>query len=258
MEDELKVWKNQVFQAREKFYELNYFTTTQLLSLRQELGALNASSSGALVPSNILVLLQSISSEVTSEFVCDVVKGVADNSAVLEQSSTHEVLHPVDSATPSAAEDHEKNEKPTITEEELTDEQKSIMIYVLQRLECSKALVLKAFEENKGKDMNKNDFKKWCSDNLHVYDYEDEDGDISEDDSVSQQGSEDPDGAFEFIHSSGKTTLAIKTRTFMVAHGFIADQASSQNHGVSEVGKKSLVLQKGIFGKVVEDFTPNW
>ena len=146
MENELREWNKTVFEARNKFYELNYFTTIQLLLLRQELGAMNAAFGNANVPSNILALLRSISFDVTSENVCRVVKDlVADLS------------------------------KPKLQEDQLTHEQKGILTFVVQRLGCPKLLVLKAFEMNQGKEMNGYDCIKWCNKNLTEYKYEDED-----------------------------------------------------------------------------------
>jgi hypothetical protein len=198
MENELLEWKKIVFEARGKYYELNYFTMTQLLSLRQKLGAMNASSEGALVPSNILVLLQSISSEVTSEFVCGVVKGVVGGNIEHEEPVACELERTLDSPfLVSSPKDNVEVEKPTLTEDELTPEQKKIMIYVVQRLQCPKLLVLKAFEENRGKDMNRYDFKEWCGKNQAKYNYEDEDGYQSDDDSLSQQSY---DETFQFTH----------------------------------------------------------
>ena len=194
MEEELKKWNETVFEARNNFYELNYFTTIQLLLLRQELGALSAASDTTHVPSSILALLQSVSPEITSQEVCKAVKGAADHSlmvggAVFEQSTGYEADIPifVDSK------DKVESDKPILQEDQLSDEQRGIMAYVVQRLNCSKLLVLKSFEVNEGKDMNKYEYKKWCNNNLDVYEYKDEDNE-SEDDSVSHLSIADSSG----------------------------------------------------------------
>ena len=186
MEEELKKWNETVFEARNKFYELNYYTTIQLLLLRQELGALSAASDIIHVPSNILALLQSISPKVTSEKVCEAFKEARDCSgdAVLEQSTCFEDDNPGTPFFLDSANDKEESDKPTLQEDELSEKQRGVMAYVVQRLNCSKLLVLKSFEVNEGKDMNKYDHKKWCNSNIGVYKYEDEDN-VSEDDSVS-------------------------------------------------------------------------
>ena len=75
MEDQLGGWKSDVRQAREQFYELNYYTTVQLLSLRKELGRLKSQTSTPISP-NVLTLLQSISADITATDVRDAVHGV--------------------------------------------------------------------------------------------------------------------------------------------------------------------------------------
>ena len=205
MEEELREWKKTVFEARNKFYELNYFTTIQLLVLRQELGAMNAAFGNANVPSNILALLRSISFNITSDNVCKVVKDlVADPSLVIgspnhEESCVDQNERTLKTPILVRSVPEERIEKPKLQEDELTDEQKGIMTFVVQRLSCSKLLVLKAFEINQGKEMNKYEYKKWCIDHLTKYRYEDEDEYLSEEDSVSQQSSEETDNDFSYF-----------------------------------------------------------
>ena len=69
MEQELFTWQKEVDAAREKYYELNYYTTTQLLFLREELGKMNNLVSASQFPPNVLPLLQSISHQVTKSKV---------------------------------------------------------------------------------------------------------------------------------------------------------------------------------------------
>ena len=79
MEDELERWNGEVTEARNEFYELNYYTTRQLLVLRSELGKVK--TSGPVAPlyrqAQVMALLQSISSEVTPGDVETVVQHVA-------------------------------------------------------------------------------------------------------------------------------------------------------------------------------------
>ena len=70
MQTELEDWKEAVRAARQKHYELNYFTTPQLLSLRQELGRLASSSS---VDLQVVALLQSISPHISTQSIRDAV-----------------------------------------------------------------------------------------------------------------------------------------------------------------------------------------
>jgi hypothetical protein len=78
MEHELANWKEEVTQKRGDFYELNYFTTLQLLTLRRELGVIKSkpNSGPAAVTPNVLALLESISTQVTAPHVHAIVQNV--------------------------------------------------------------------------------------------------------------------------------------------------------------------------------------
>ena len=79
MEEELQVWEDQVRQTREQYYELNYYTTLQLLTLRKELGRLKTSGQPRAytqINPHILALLESISTEITSADVWEVVMSI--------------------------------------------------------------------------------------------------------------------------------------------------------------------------------------
>ena len=80
MEDELIKWNNEVDEARKRFYELNYYTTHQLLVLRSELGKLKCLHSTNPLPQNaqVMTLLESISSEMTLANVKSVVQELLD------------------------------------------------------------------------------------------------------------------------------------------------------------------------------------
>lgn len=68
METDLECWKQEVEYQWSQFYELNYFTSQQLLLLREELGRLNNSDAETVKPEAI-ALLQSISREVCHQAV---------------------------------------------------------------------------------------------------------------------------------------------------------------------------------------------
>ena len=79
MEEELRIWEHEVGQTRKKYYELNYYTTLQLLTLRKELGRLKTSDQSRThtqINPHILALLGSISTEITSPCVWEIVKSV--------------------------------------------------------------------------------------------------------------------------------------------------------------------------------------
>lgn len=82
MEQELKYWEEEVTQKRGKFYELNYFTTLQLLTLRRELGVFksNLHTGPTDVTPNVLALLESISTQMTAMHVFATVQNVISDT----------------------------------------------------------------------------------------------------------------------------------------------------------------------------------
>ena len=70
LENDLEQWKCEIQEQRDQFYELNYYTTQQLLLLREELGRLKEPGVTQVKP-QAMALLQSISRDVPS----DVMKG---------------------------------------------------------------------------------------------------------------------------------------------------------------------------------------
>ena len=81
MEVDLDKWKKEIQEKRDEFYELNYYTTQQLLLLREELGRLKEPGEDQVKP-HAMALLQSISREVSADVVKSYVQQVA---TILEQ-----------------------------------------------------------------------------------------------------------------------------------------------------------------------------
>ena len=55
MEDDLEKWKQEIQEKRDEFYELNYYTTQQLLLLREELGRLKEPGEDQVKPPSLSV-----------------------------------------------------------------------------------------------------------------------------------------------------------------------------------------------------------
>ena len=111
MEEELQIWEDEVQQIRKEHYELNYYTTMQLLTLREELGKFKISGQPhghTQINSQTLALLESISTEVSSHCVIKVVKSVlADQqnrgaSGFTAQHHTTVELLPASTAEPTS------------------------------------------------------------------------------------------------------------------------------------------------------------
>lgn len=232
MEKELSEWKETVQLARQEFYELNYYTTVQLLTLRRELSVEGITSD---IAPSVLFLLQSISSEVTSNRIHDVVNNVVTSAstsfnhepAIHAEDGDSTSLQPsgaslVAAALPETSSDFQAvNNMPKLAENELTDDQQDILEFVTRALNCSKLLVLKAFEECQGREMDRYDYRDWCNDKLEEYKYEEE-SEVSSseeglDDDVMSISSSDSESASEhkFVYSPGM--LFITTAVHLLA-----------------------------------------
>ncbi len=204
MQTDLVEWKKALRRARREFYNLNYFTTVQLLTLRRELSPEKGDHSS--IPPGVLFLLHSISRKVDSRGVRQLVKNVLTATATspstlkLPPQQGNEAAAPVNQlkAKILVVDDSLKvtskdSDMPELTENELKDEQRGILQYVIKKINCSKTLVLKAFELNKGENMDKFDYRDWCSKHQYDYNFDIEatsDSDYEED---SEEDNEDED-----------------------------------------------------------------
>ena len=91
MQRELEEWRRAVRCSRKYHYELNYFTTPQLLTLRQAL-VLSASSLSHSIELKVLALLHSLSPHISVQSVKDAVKSEREKreSVKISQSVTNE------------------------------------------------------------------------------------------------------------------------------------------------------------------------
>lgn len=164
MEEELDVWKHELSIARLRFYELNYYTTAQLLVLRKELGACKKLCPKIVLSPDILALLQSVSCEVVFDNVHDAI------SEVMSIQDSRNVTFEIKEDKEEQEVKKESNIRASSTlpppDSNLTPEQKEIKSYVKKKLNCPDSLILKAFEECHEQGWNRYDYVKWCSDHL--------------------------------------------------------------------------------------------
>lgn len=169
MQKELDDWKQVVQDARLQHYELNYFTTPQLLSLRQALGCYRTFSSP--IDFQILALLRSISLQVTMQSIRDAVQRQAEISVTSRQVNEPQVqvIGSHEHATceagslpsrivPDMKRDKEKSPDPA-SQTSLTPKQKKILAKIVGMYgEYVKECVHQAFEE--GLD-DQSDIENW-------------------------------------------------------------------------------------------------
>ena len=199
MEEELQAWEDQVRCTREQYYELNYYTTLQLLTLRKELGRLKTSDqprANTQINPHVLALLASISTEITSSDVWEVVNGViadrqGEGGGEACQFSTQEkmtasvagpisqVVESVQSSEPSVAKDilasadlHASAststanlQQPKLTQDNLTEKQKVIFDNLMD-CDYPEQVILRALEEFGGSQY---EAEEWILENASEY-----------------------------------------------------------------------------------------
>ena len=194
MKDELVEWNKEVTLARKKFYELNYYTMRQLIVLRGELGRLKSGRAPqSLQWGQVMVLLESISSEVTPSALANLVQAV-DSQALKEDSENEEEAHsPVHPNTPAALDHSVKSillpslssveqlasgrDSPTDTGqgvpharlslEDLNDEEKACFTDIVEGYDYSEMTALKAINEVGDGDWN--DIVNWLKENADKF-----------------------------------------------------------------------------------------
>jgi len=194
MEKELNSWNDEIKDMRNDYYELNYYTTSQLLMLRQALVKFKLDE-GIGMDADILALLYSIHPKIESHNVIKAITVAATNSVVMKPKITMEAgkndeLKDALQRTKYEGETHqfkaENSGLQILKEEELSDIQREIMSFIINQIYCTKELVLKIFHQHFSEDKNKYDYLQLCTQNQIDSDY-----DLSEDESVTS--SEDSD-----------------------------------------------------------------
>ena len=198
MEEELTLWNCKIKDMRNDFYELNYYTTSQLLMLRQALVKLKHDE-GVILDSDILALLHSIHPKIESKNVKNAIKMAAVNEVVMQpevfiESSKNSELKDVLVMTNQETENPKADDcRQGMTEEELSVSQKEIMSFIINQISCTKKLVLWIFQENFSEEKNKYDYLKLCTryQNESDYDFSEDESEASSEDSLSIDSEDD-------------------------------------------------------------------
>ncbi len=208
MERDLSRWRDTIREERNHFYHLNYFTTQQLLSLREELGCFKEGRADRPIKPEIMALLQSVSRNITpqdvKESLFDIVAIIGEQTALDESSEeyvkaiqdgvTHKANRSLkhnlaDSIKPSiqlnkktlSATQVLKNivvnddiPQPQLSIDELTDNQKTILANVKQNYGLRTKLVLLAFDRCAKAD-DEEVVAEWCLEHAENFPYPDSD-----------------------------------------------------------------------------------
>ena len=218
MEHDLELWEKKVKESRSRHYELNYYTTLQLLKLRKELGLVRQNPTKP-VDAQSLALLESISPKVTSSNVQNVIssleKQLMDLQLQVEAPGENTQIEPANIATtedlrstplemaelhiatPAVVETQplsslssvKTSDKPQLTENDLSDSQKKIFTDLVEYKKYDKLLVLKALEQLPVSS-NLYDIQDWCDEKDGEYDFGDEEEEEEEDQETAPSSDE--------------------------------------------------------------------
>ena len=221
MQMELENWKNEVNDARSRHYELNYFTTPQLLTLRRALGGMESSSKS--LDSQVLALLQSISPEVSEASVKEAFRRSKEVGDVKQKKKEIPlILH--QSHDEVAKKVSKSNKKASAVPENLTPDQREILKN-LSIYDCEK-LVLKAFKEGLNEeDEIENRIVEMMADGVDIDKY----GSDDENESSGGEDNEEMDDAStkateenrQFVEPSISTSKPSSYILYMYMHTYL-------------------------------------
>ena len=187
MENELTRWKKDVARARNDFYELNYYTTRQLLMLRSELGKLKRNELGAKISPQVLALLQSVSLKVSTAQICKAIKNV--RSCPLEERDCTMAKDSSSKTTRNSGIPKQKERllnAAELTIADLQPEEKAIYTYLKDKCGQSTKHILMAFKHCDLK--NKHTLNKWIIERRDEEYDSGSDGDESEEENEEEEG----------------------------------------------------------------------
>ena len=225
MEDELELWNKEVTKTRNEFCELNYYTTRQLLVLRSELAKMK--KSGPAIPQSqqaqVIVLLQSISSKVTTKSVedivqcitCQLLEGGVDaepplDSSVNQFGDTLLRVEPMDEPLTFVSHVHSTHHT-SLCREQLNKKQEEYFLSMKDEFRFCDETALKAIEEVGNGDWN--EYLNWVHAKGGQYEEqfrkedeeeeEEEEGEEEEQHEDEAEEGEKSEGGEEFSHKSG-------------------------------------------------------
>lgn len=230
MEADLEKCNEEIEYHRENYYELNYFTTQQLLQLQEELGRFRNPEMTKLSPVT-LSLLQSVSRQVNSEMVKETIDiTLTQEESTSSKTADHEVpeFHNL-SHSASAHNQHlgqvvlrntsaimddmlaiEGNKTdapiPLVTENTLPANLKSILINVKSVYQYPESLILLAFERCND-SANEDDVIAWCVDNEDNYDYSDKEKNTLEAEEISELSFDSSEDEHESIENDNESHI---------------------------------------------------
>ena len=214
LENNLEQWKCEIQEQRDKFYELNYYTTQQLLLLRKEFGRLQKPGENIVKPEAMALLLsisRDVSGDVMKEYVLNVTQKEQQKLLALVSTIAQAEDHVNSTCQPTKQSGQLEPVDPTISavvidlleseatktstpraiqqENDLGIEQKAILANLRNTYAFHKQLVLLAFERCEN-PCDHHAVTDWCMGNQNKYMYDYYGNDDGDDDEEEEE--EDP------------------------------------------------------------------
>ena len=209
MERDLDNWLKQVKDQRDRIYELNYFTTPQILVLREELGSFKSCYKEKSMPikPSVMNLLHSVSGNVTTGCLKKCFDNISakqlPNSPGASAISSPAALVESDASFVSDTPTPQKHEKkpkvpirkvsvhtshshPKLTESDLTSTQLIHLYNLKEGAGYNRSLILLAFEQCAATSSMLEDVSKWCLEHGSEFEFSDDESDDSNSDSESE------------------------------------------------------------------------
>ena len=265
MEDELQRWNREVVDARRRFYELNYYTTRQLLVLRSELGVMKSEQAPQLHPrAQVMALLESISSAIPPCALAGVVQKAASDltqdllrviehspvltSTLVEREVPLEMpaLPPVSqlaSDTQPMARVALSLPPVRLSQEDLSEKQMSLFTDICESMGYCEMTALKAIEEVGDGDWN--DIVNWLKCKVERefsglaggdVEFEQEDSDIEDAQSADDLPPSEGDNTQSKINRSDKYCYNVQSA------GLLASQSPGVGHSISTQPQTGVVV----------------
>ena len=239
MERDLDNWLKQVKDQRDRIYELNYFTTPQILVLREELGSFKSCYKEKSMPikPSVMNLLHSVSGNVTTGCLKKCFDKFSAEQLPISPSASITSPAAIVVSVVSDIPTRKKQEKkpkvpirkvsidtrhsathPKFTKNDLTQTQLS-HLYNLISAGYNRSLILLAFERCAATSSMLEDVSEWCTEHESEFEFSDDEGDDSNCDSESDNDSNVSEGnTIEMEHTEEEETKATRLNELAISN----------------------------------------
>ena len=273
MEHELDNWKKEVERARKHFYDINCFTTLQLLTLRKELGKFNKQLfTESNVSPHALTLLQCLSPEISNGHIKPAVQNIPTvlpklvpqlsieaTSAPQPEERKNRATYPISDiivqkpgspvehlgSGDEASESEEEDEKVPDLKASLNESQRFVLDKLVAKMGYDEQLVLKGLQnvpidDSGDKYTLKDDVQEWCEDNKHAEEPVSDHSDDEESEDSSQESDYEENAPFIPMDAA----VAMDAAPDTVPPGALADEPANKQPQPETASSKVKVIRR--------------